>query len=98
VRYAGPSLTKQEWEISRLRVAYDFSIEQARDCGLFISSAIKPEEPAQFAEPGLFLIEPSGALYAASIQTMPFARPSFGDVLAAVEFVVDRKYPARGEV
>lgn len=89
--------SKAEWELSRLPIAYDLSVGQAREWGLFISNAIKPEEPDQFAEPGLFLVDPSGTLYAASIQTMPFARPSFREVLGAVEFVTGRNYPARGE-
>ena len=50
-----------------------------------------------FAEPGLFLIRPDLTLYAASVQTMPFARPAFADVLNAVEFVTKNNYPARGE-
>ena len=29
---------------------------------------------------------------------MPFARPSFGEILTAVDFVKKRDYPARGEV
>lgn len=87
---------KAEWQIEHLPIAYDLSIEQAREWGLFISAGIK-EEPKQFAEPGLFLIRPDQTLYAASIQTMPFARPSFSDVIAAVKFVTEKNYPARGE-
>jgi hypothetical protein len=29
---------------------------------------------------------------------MPFARPHFGDVLTALDFVIAKDYPARGEV
>jgi hypothetical protein len=29
---------------------------------------------------------------------MPFARPSFGDLLKAIDFVIANDYPARGEV
>ena len=82
--------------IEHLPIAYGLGINQARDWSLFISAGIK-EEPAMFAEPGLFLIRPDQTLYAASIQTMPFARPSFSDVLAAVKFVTEKDYPARGE-
>ncbi len=55
------------------------------------------EEPRRFNEPGLFLVRPDGTLYAASVQSMPFARPHFSDVLAAVEFVTKNDYPPRGE-
>ena len=29
---------------------------------------------------------------------MPFARPHFSEMLAAVHFALDKNYPARGEV
>jgi len=29
---------------------------------------------------------------------MPFARPHFSDILAAIDFVLENNYPARGEV
>jgi hypothetical protein len=56
------------------------------------------EEPALFAEPALFLIRADRTLYFASVQTMPFARPRFADVLSALDFVIANNYPARGEV
>src|SRR5713226_8503420 len=89
--------SKREWGIERLTVAYGLSIDQARQWGLYISASIKAEEPPLFAEPGLFLIRPDGTLYCASVQTMPFARPSFADILQAVAFVTEKNYPARGE-
>jgi peroxiredoxin len=89
--------SKQEWGIERLTLAYGLGVEQARQWGLYISRSIKEGEPPLFAEPGLFLIRPDGTLYCASIQTMPFARPSFADVLQAIAFVTEKNYPARGE-
>lgn len=89
--------SKKEWGIEHLAIAYDLSIEHARQWGLYISASIKENEPRLFAEPGLFLIRPDGTLYCASVQTMPFARPSFSDVLQAVAFVIETDYPARGE-
>jgi peroxiredoxin len=89
--------TKKEWDIGHLAIGYDLGIDQARAWGLYISRSIKADEPPLFAEPGLFLIKPDGTLYCSSIQTMPFARPSFADVLQAVTFVTEKDYPARGE-
>lgn len=89
--------SKKEWGLERLSLAYDLTIEEARRWGLYISAGIKEGEPPLFAEPGLFLIRPDGTLYAASIQTMPFARPSFADVLAALDFIAQKNYPPRGE-
>jgi hypothetical protein len=56
------------------------------------------EEPALFSEPGLFLVRPDGTLYFATVQTMPFARPHFDDIVKAIDFVLAKDYPARGEV
>jgi len=87
---------------SSLRFAYDLPLAQARDWGLYISTSrgttsIGIEEPALFAEPGLFLINPDQTLYYMSIQTMPFVRPHFRELLAAVDFAIENNYPARGE-
>ncbi len=94
--------TKEDWGLKNLNVGYGLSIDKAREWGLYISSgrgksSLGIEEPAQFSEPGLFLIQPDCTLYAASVATMPFARPHFKDVLGAVEFIVQKNYPARGE-
>ena len=79
------------------------TLAAARDWGLFISSSRGKtsagiEEPAQFSEPGVFLVRPDGTLYWSAIQTMPFARPHFRELLSAVDFVIAKDYPARGEV
>src|SRR5213075_1496094 len=55
-------------------------------------------EPAHFSEPAFYLIRPDGTLYFGSVQTMPFARPHFSDILAAIDYVLKNNYPARGEV
>ncbi|MCE2749571.1 MAG: AhpC/TSA family protein, partial [Rhodobacter sp.] len=47
--------------------------------------------------PGVFIVRPDGALYYGSTQTMPFARPSFQDLLGAIDFAIAKDYPARGE-
>ena len=85
-----------------LRMAYDLPLAQARDWGLYISTSrgktsIGIEEPALFSEPGLFLVNPDQTLYYMSIQTMPFVRPHFKELLSAVDFAIDKNYPARGE-
>ncbi|MDA8747842.1 AhpC/TSA family protein [Litoreibacter sp.] len=85
-----------------LRMAYDLSLAKAKEWGLFISTSrgktsIGIEEPALFAEPGLFLIKPDQTLYYMSVQTMPFVRPHFSELLGAVDFAIANNYPARGE-
>lgn len=95
--------TKQEWGLSKLRIGYGLDLRTARAYGLWISTSrgmtsAGIEETSLFNEPGLFLIKPDGTLYCASVQTMPFARPHFADLLAAIDFVTEKNYPARGEV
>lgn len=85
-----------------LRFAYDLPLSEAKDWGLFISTSrgktsIGIEEPALFSEPGLFLVTPEQTLYYASVQTMPFTRPHFKELLGALDFAIANDYPARGE-
>jgi peroxiredoxin len=85
-----------------LRMGYDLSLAAARQWGLFISTSrgttsIGIEEPALFSEPGVFIVRPDGTLYYGAVQTMPFARPHFDELLAALDFALDKNYPARGE-
>ena len=85
-----------------LRFAYDLPLDKAREWGLFISTgrgktSIGIEEPDLFAEPGLFMVQPDGKLYYASVQTMPFVRPHFSELVSALDFAIEKNYPARGE-
>ncbi len=87
---------------SRLRMGYGLSLAAARTWGLYLSTSrgktsIGLEEPALFSEPGVFLVRPDQTLYWLSVQSMPFARPNFGELLQALDFVIKNDYPARGE-
>jgi peroxiredoxin len=86
----------------RLRFGYSLPLTVAREWGLYISSSqgkssINIEEPPLFSEPGVFLVRPDGTLYYGAVQTMPFARPVFSELLQAIDFTIARDYPARGE-
>jgi peroxiredoxin len=89
---------REEWELSELPLGYGLDEETARAWGLYLSAAIKEEEPELFSEPGLFLVEPDGEIYYAAINSMPFGRPSLEEMLKSVDFVLGKEYPARGEV
>ncbi|MEX2492464.1 MAG: peroxiredoxin-like family protein [Nitrospirales bacterium] len=89
--------SKQEWGLEQLMVGYDQAMSSMREWGLYISHRIKDSEPAQFGEPGVFLIRPGGELYYIAINSMPFGRPSFRDLLSTVDWVTENSYPARGE-
>lgn len=94
--------SKEKWGLERLAIGYGLTIDKAREWGLFISSgrgmtSAGVEEPDLFSEPGLYLMRPDRTLYASSVNTMPFARPNFGELLKALDFIIAKDYPARGE-
>ena len=88
--------TYAEWAIENVPLGYGFPIKEAREWGLFISEGIK-SEPKFFIEPGLFLITSNSIMYWQSIQSMPFGRPSFNDVIGGIDYILKENYPARGE-
>ena len=95
-------MAQEQWGLENLTLGYGLSLDDARAWGLFISSgrgktSTGVEEPALFSEPGLFMIRPDGTLYASSVNTMPFARPNFGELLQSLTFIIEKDYPARGE-
>jgi hypothetical protein len=65
--------------------------------GLFISHGIDEHEPAQFNEPGLFLISRDHTVYYESILSMPVGRPRLDDLLGGIDYWTTHGYPARGE-
>ncbi|PQO29834.1 AhpC/TSA family protein [Bremerella cremea] len=89
--------SKDEWKVQHLPIGYGLSIDQARHWGLYISRAIKADEPEIFSEPGLFIVRPNLELYAASLQTMPFTRPSIEELIGGFSYIIQNDYPGRGE-
>ena len=89
-------------EAKNLRFGYGLGLAKAREWGLYISTSrgvtsIGIEEPALFSEPGLFMVTPDQSLYYGSVQTMPFVRPHFSELVGALDFAIEKNYPARGE-
>jgi peroxiredoxin len=94
---------REEWRLDTLRIGHSLDLSTARQWGLYVSASIGVtstgiEEPPLFVEPGLFLVRPDSTLYFAAVQTMPFARPHFADLVKGLDMVLARNYPARGEV
>ncbi len=44
---------------------------------------------------GVFLVRPDRTLSWASVQSMPFARPHFREILSALDFAIAKDYPVR---
>lgn len=87
---------------SELRFAFDLPLIKAREWGLYISSSrgkssVGIEEPALISEPGLFPVNADRTIFYFSLQSMPFVRPHFADLLSAIDFAIEKNYPARGE-
>ncbi len=94
---------QEDWKLGDLPLGYGLSLDTARNWGLYISTgrgktSIGVEEPALFAEPGLFLVRADGTLFFTSVQSMPFLRPDLAALAPAIDFVLKNDYPARGEV
>ncbi|MBA2675076.1 peroxiredoxin-like family protein [Ramlibacter sp.] len=86
----------------RLRIGWGLPLEVARQWSLSISASrgktsLGIEEPALFSEPGVFLLRPDQSVYWFSVQSMPFVRPNFAEIVQALDFVIKNDYPARGE-
>ena len=85
-----------------LRFGHSLDLAKAKEWGLYLSTSrgmtsIGIEEPTLFSEPGVFLVNPDRTLYYASVQTMPFSRPHFAELVGALDFTIANDYPARGE-
>ncbi len=94
--------TVTDWRLPHLTIGHGLPIDKAREWGLYVSTSrgktsLGIEEPALFSEPGIFLVRPDGTLYFAIVQTMPFSRPHFSEMVQAIDFVLKHDYPARGE-
>lgn len=88
-----------DWGLKRLRVGAELDVEAARAAGLYVSAGrgANPQgivEPRLFAEPGLMLVKPGGELYAAWVQSTPYARVHVAEILTAVDNFVAKNIPA----
>jgi len=86
-----------EWGMDDLMIGYGLDENLARNLGLYISSGRPGSgEPPVFSEPALLLVRPDQTLYFASIQSMPFTRPSLDQLLQGIDYAIESGYPARG--
>jgi len=95
----GAEKAVKDWGLKKLRVGYRLDVEDARRAGLYISEgrgtnpATGQKEPMLFAEPALLLVRPEGELYAAWIQSTPYARVHIAEILTAVDNFVAKSLP-----
>ncbi|MGB3624709.1 MAG: redoxin domain-containing protein [Henriciella sp.] len=91
------SKSHEDWELGSVPVAYGLEKDFAEKFGLYVSDAISDKEPDVFSEPAILLFKGT-TFYAGWIQTIPFARPHFEDVLKGVKFIQKEDYPPRGKL
>lgn len=81
----------------RFPVAYDMTVPQMRELGLYISAPRSAQETDRpFAEPAVFVLNPQGKLQVVDISNAPFARPDLKGLLAGLRFIQEKNYPVRG--
>lgn len=90
--------TKSEWGLNNLAVGYELPLETAKAWELFVSKGLTEAEPPMFNEPAVFLVKADGTLFYASRNSAPWGRPAFDQILRGIDFVTEKKLPARGEV
>ncbi len=91
---AAVQVGREKWEVP---VLAELQEEQMRELGLYISSPRSPQETDRnFAEPGLFVINPESKVQIVDVSNAPFARPEPRSLLAGVKFVIENDYPIRG--
>ena len=89
----------RDWGLPGLRIGYGLDHEDARKAGLYLSEGRGPSpgtgmmETRVFTEPAVLAIKPDGTLYAAWVQSSPYARPHLPEILAALERAIDAGLP-----
>ena len=101
VAISGDPLEKAESDRAELSlsfpVAYDLSVEQMHNWGLYVSSPRSEQETDRpFAEPGLFLLRPDGNIQIVDVSNAPFARPDLETILLGLTMAIEKDYPVRG--
>lgn len=88
--------TVAEWGPT-LPVAYGLSLAQMHELGLYVSDPRSPEETDRpFSEPGLFVLNPEGAIQIVDLSNAPFSRPDLAGIARGIAFVREKGYPIRG--
>lgn len=78
-------------------VGYGLVPEEMRQLGLYVSHPRSAQETdRQFAEPGLFVLNPAGHLHIIATSNAPSARPDLGVLLNGINFIAKNGAPIRG--
>jgi peroxiredoxin len=82
-----------------LPILAGLSEDEMRTLGLYISSPRTPDETDRnFAEPGIFVINPDGNVQIIDVSNAPFSRPDPKGLFDGIRFLKAKNYPVRGIV
>lgn len=94
VERASEQVEAQGWS---LPVLAGLNEQEMRELGLYISSPLAPgETDRNFAEPGIFVINPDGNAQIIDVSNAPFARPDPIALWNGLRYVMTSAYPVRG--
>lgn len=80
-------------------VGYNLAEDQMKALGLYISSPLTPTETDRnFAEPGVYCIQPDGTALLIAVSNGPSARPDLDQLLDGMIFTIKNDRPPRGTV
>ena len=77
-------------------VAYDLSVGQMFELGLYVSDPRPNETDRPFPEPGLFLVNEKGHAHIVDISNAPFVRPEPELIIRGIAHIKKNDYPIRG--
>lgn len=81
----------------RFPVAYDLSLDNMRNLGLFISAPRSPQETDRpFSEPGMFVVNPDGNTQTIQRGNASYTRPDLDILLAGIKATIEKGLPIRG--
>ena len=86
------------WGIERVPGVPGPSREAARGRRLLFPSRGSVDDHRPSYQPPLFLVRPNGVLYGSTVNSMPFARATFSDLLIAVRNIIEFDPPERGKL
>jgi peroxiredoxin len=90
---------KEELSLPSLDIACGLDPAAARRWGLFLSRLpIDGGDHRVVVEPGMFLVRDDGVLYASWIQSNPYSRVTFDELLMMIENTSDPHQRPRGDV
>ncbi len=80
--------TQSEWFTDKLTIAHSFPVEEAVSLGLHHSQGSGIDQPANFFEPALFVLDTDRRIMISSVQNSAFARPDVEQLLEDLRSLV----------